>query len=217
MAHTLSNHEVMSLICRFDLEWDLVPNYEGFESALRGLGIAIDDVFSQDMVMKNAISAAVLRCLLDMYDRQFDLGRASCLEPYLEAELNTSLATWPEEGARARDVLGRLAYRRGSYVLAEERFNEAICIAREGDVPYLLPDLTSNRLRARFELQRLGLGENVSSPIHYTEALEAAGWTDDASVPIASESSRQEILRQRGMASLLHNLLNVARNLIDFS
>ena len=213
MQQVLSQQVVRELIHRFDREWDLLPDYEGFQRAIQGLGIELEADGATAMAADCPALAVIIRCFVDMYDRQFDLGRAFALEPSLEAAIDTSLASWDEQRARAQDALGRLAYRRGSYMLAAERFQSAIDIAARGHVDYVLADLTSNGLRANFELQRLSAEASIGDLSEkYISALADAGWSDEFSRPLPANPSRQEILHQRGISNMLHNLALALRS-----
>ncbi|MFJ4844508.1 CHAT domain-containing protein [Streptomyces sp. NPDC088733] len=119
--------------------------------------------------------------------------------------------------ARWFDAEGRIRYRLGSFTSARISFGTAVDIAREAGLWWALPDLRSNRERARFEEQgqpareggkgsaAAGFVAELEAVIGGIEDLARRHGVDVAVPPVPGTPARhREFLR--GYSNALHNL-----------
>lgn len=188
----------------FDLGWDLQTNYQAFCAACASLPDVSINPASPPKDFDQAHLAAYVgigRCCVYMYDVLYQLERAAAWETLLEPRLKEScLIEHAEMWARAWDALGRIAYRRGEYIVAAERFREAVDIMEAAELWHAKADLYSNWLRADYERRRLTTRERDAA---LAEKFAQALQEQERYIP---DGPLRTTMHRRGLSNVLHNL-----------
>jgi tetratricopeptide (TPR) repeat protein len=150
-------------------------------------------------------------------DRELDLGKGTEL-------MNDSIETFktlnhedrPYEAMRYVNTCGLISFRRGDYSSASKYFEQAKEMATKFNMNSFFPDMTSNAIRAKFDLFRYTLpqGQIKSEDVKYYRERFKSFIKDfcaaiHESPKYKTDVKRLKLIYAHGMASLYHNLGDV--------
>ncbi|MFD3456628.1 CHAT domain-containing protein [Streptomyces sp. NPDC058691] len=224
--------DVEDLILRFDVDFDVPMRQEDALRLLRLTGVS--DQGRQGDVRDTARRVGAHWCEIvraDMAYRLFtglQLIKASRADARLLHDLHRRGELPADDpfasyaAARWFDGEGRIRYRLGSFTSARISFGTAVDIAQQAGLWWAVPDLRSNRERARFEewgqpardsgkgSPAAGFVAELESAIEEIEDLAAQQGVDVAVPPEPGTPARhREFLR--GYSNALHNLATALR------
>lgn len=205
--------EIPQVVEDFDLNYERFLEF--YEKDYHGDSIKeyLDSLIEKG-TLKGWVEIAVTCRRMIICDRELDLEKGTEL---MKKTLDTFKKLKPEdrpyEAIRYINTCGLISFRRGDYSSASEYFEQAKEMATKFNMKCFIPDMTSNAIRAKFDLFRYTLppGQIRSGDIEYYQE-HFNGFINDFKAAIdelseyKTDDKRLKLIYYHGMASLYHNL-----------